>query len=128
SGHNGCRVGESILGTRMSQNLSRGSDTLDPVQDVSTLKGDETGFYHLRGRIVRVGQSRSALWLNLKGGLAIRITWRDWSKFAPSAPKNWSATILNSAAGCTREMTSSVYVYAILPLFDGFNAVAGISQ
>ncbi|MCU7916224.1 MAG: hypothetical protein KZQ65_10110, partial [Candidatus Thiodiazotropha sp. (ex Gloverina cf. vestifex)] len=28
SGHNGCRVGESILGTRMSQNLSRGSDTL----------------------------------------------------------------------------------------------------
>ncbi|MES9899564.1 MAG: sulfotransferase family protein [Sedimenticola sp.] len=28
SGHNGCRVGELILGTWMSQNLSRGSDTL----------------------------------------------------------------------------------------------------
>ncbi|MEW7979905.1 MAG: hypothetical protein AB2813_08940, partial [Candidatus Sedimenticola endophacoides] len=27
-GSNGCRVGESILGTGMSQNLSRGSDTL----------------------------------------------------------------------------------------------------
>ncbi len=27
-GHNGCRVGESILATWMSQNLSRGSDTL----------------------------------------------------------------------------------------------------
>lgn len=59
----------------------------NPVQDVSTLKGDETGFYHLRGRIVRVGQSRSALWLNLMGGLAIRITWDDWSKFTPSAPE-----------------------------------------
>ncbi|MCU7916664.1 MAG: CIA30 family protein, partial [Candidatus Thiodiazotropha sp. (ex Gloverina cf. vestifex)] len=31
SGHNRCRVGESILGTRMSQNLSRGSDTLVEV-------------------------------------------------------------------------------------------------
>ncbi|MEW8014916.1 MAG: hypothetical protein AB2807_09075, partial [Candidatus Sedimenticola endophacoides] len=28
-GSNGCRVGESILGTGMSQNLSRGSDTLE---------------------------------------------------------------------------------------------------
>ncbi len=30
-GHNGCRVGESILVTGTSQNLSRGSDTLCPV-------------------------------------------------------------------------------------------------
>ncbi|MCU7916477.1 MAG: hypothetical protein KZQ65_11445, partial [Candidatus Thiodiazotropha sp. (ex Gloverina cf. vestifex)] len=43
SGHNGCRVGESILGTRMSQNLSRGSDTLEdpelhfPVYSIFTI-------------------------------------------------------------------------------------------
>ncbi|WP_419635988.1 hypothetical protein, partial [Thiolapillus sp.] len=31
-GNNGCRVGESILETWMSQNLSRGSDTLGNVK------------------------------------------------------------------------------------------------
>ncbi|MEW8014437.1 MAG: hypothetical protein AB2807_06540, partial [Candidatus Sedimenticola endophacoides] len=33
-GSNGCRVGESILGTGMSQNLSRGSDTLACSHDL----------------------------------------------------------------------------------------------
>jgi endonuclease YncB( thermonuclease family) len=57
-----------------------------PIQ-ASELSGEETGFHHLQGRIVRVGKSRSALWLNLEGGLALRITWRDWGAFRIDEPK-----------------------------------------
>lgn len=52
------------------------------VQDAASLHGDETGFHLLQGRIIRVGKSRSALWLNLEGGLAIRITWEEWAGFS----------------------------------------------
>ncbi|MCG7897208.1 MAG: thermonuclease family protein [Candidatus Thiodiazotropha weberae] len=51
-----------------------------------SLKGDETGFHHLRGRIIRVGESRSAVWMNLEGGLALRITWKDWKSFQIDDP------------------------------------------
>ncbi|MEJ2620337.1 MAG: thermonuclease family protein [Candidatus Thiodiazotropha sp.] len=53
----------------------------------SGLSGDETGFHHLYGHIVRVGESRSALWMNLEGGLALRITWKDWDAFQIDNPK-----------------------------------------
>ncbi|MCG8041788.1 MAG: thermonuclease family protein [Candidatus Thiodiazotropha taylori] len=53
----------------------------------SDLDGDETGFHHLRGRIARVGESRSAVWMNLEGGLALRITWKDWQAFRIDDPQ-----------------------------------------
>jgi endonuclease YncB( thermonuclease family) len=53
----------------------------------SGLSGDETGFQHLHGQIVRIGESRSALWMNLEGGLALRITWKDWDAFQIDNPK-----------------------------------------
>ncbi|MES9852762.1 MAG: thermonuclease family protein [Candidatus Thiodiazotropha sp. L084R] len=53
----------------------------------SSLRGNETGFHHVEGRIVRVGESRSALWLNLDGPLALRITWRDWKAFGIDDPE-----------------------------------------
>ncbi|MET0123816.1 MAG: nuclease, partial [Candidatus Thiodiazotropha sp. 6PLUC9] len=43
--------------------------------------------HHLDGRIVRVGESRSALWLNLEGPLALRITWKDWKAFGIDDPE-----------------------------------------
>ncbi len=52
-----------------------------PMKDASGLSGVETGFHILTGYIVRVGQSRSGVWLNLDGGLALRITWDDWRRF-----------------------------------------------
>jgi micrococcal nuclease len=58
------------------------------VLDAASLQGDERGFHLLQGRIVRVGRSRSALWLNLDGGLAIRITWREWAGFSLPKPES----------------------------------------
>ncbi|MES9991546.1 MAG: thermonuclease family protein [Candidatus Thiodiazotropha sp.] len=52
-----------------------------PIRDTSQLRGDESGFHILTGRVVRIGRSRSGLWLNLEGGLALRITWDDWNRF-----------------------------------------------
>jgi endonuclease YncB( thermonuclease family) len=57
-----------------------------PIAKVSELTGKETGFHILRGEIVRVGRSKSALWLNLEEGPAIRITWDDWAGFPLSDP------------------------------------------
>jgi endonuclease YncB( thermonuclease family) len=53
----------------------------------ASLNGDERGFHHVYGRIIRVGESRSALWLNLQGGLALRITWKDWRAFNIDDPE-----------------------------------------
>ncbi|MCF6282677.1 MAG: thermonuclease family protein [Candidatus Polarisedimenticolaceae bacterium] len=39
------------------------------------------GFYLLQGLIKRVGKSRRSLWLNLEGGVALRIDWQDMHSF-----------------------------------------------
>ena len=59
----------------------------EPLRNAASLRGDETGFHHLEGRIVRVGESRSAVWLNLEGGLALRITWKEWAAFQIEDPE-----------------------------------------
>ncbi|MEJ2612976.1 MAG: thermonuclease family protein [Candidatus Thiodiazotropha sp.] len=59
-----------------------------PLTNAAELRGKEAGFYHLEGRIVRVGQSRSAVWLNLEGGLALRITRKDWAAFKIDDPES----------------------------------------
>jgi micrococcal nuclease len=46
------------------------------------LKDDAEGFHRVRGRIVRIGYSRSAVWLNLDGGVALRIERSDTSHFS----------------------------------------------
>lgn len=58
-----------------------------PLKAASELKGNEAGFHILTGHIARVGQSRSAIWLNLEGGLALRITRDDWQRFAIDDPR-----------------------------------------
>ncbi|MES9969647.1 MAG: thermonuclease family protein [Candidatus Thiodiazotropha sp.] len=58
-----------------------------PIKDASRLSGIESGFHILTGYIVRVGQSRSGVWLNLDGGLALRITWDDWRRFEIDDPE-----------------------------------------
>ncbi len=42
---------------------------------------DAGGFYLLQGVIKRVGKSERSLWLNLEGGVALRIDWLDLSQF-----------------------------------------------
>ncbi len=57
-----------------------------PIPQASELAGRETGFHILRGEIIRIGRSKSALWLNVDEGPAIRITWKDWAGFPLSDP------------------------------------------
>jgi endonuclease YncB( thermonuclease family) len=59
-----------------------------PIEDASELSGNETGFHLLTGYVTRVGQSRSGVWLNLDGGLALRITWGDWERFGIDDPQS----------------------------------------
>jgi len=75
-GHLGCYVEAESRARLEGLGLWRGS-----VRDASTLRGDESGFHLLRGEVQRVGRSPGALWLNLRGGLALRIEQEDLSIF-----------------------------------------------
>ena len=59
-----------------------------PLANASDLLGHESGFHILSGHIERVGESRSGVWLNLEGGLAVRITWDDWQGFGIDDPQS----------------------------------------
>lgn len=52
------------------------------------LDRDTRGFQIVRGRVVRVGHSRSATWLNLEGDVALRISEADKYYFPET---NWDA-------------------------------------
>ncbi|MEJ2404805.1 MAG: thermonuclease family protein [Candidatus Thiodiazotropha sp.] len=58
-----------------------------PVTDARSLHGDERGFHYLQGRVERVGKSRRSIWLNLTGGLALRIARKDWKYFDFDDPR-----------------------------------------
>jgi endonuclease YncB( thermonuclease family) len=53
----------------------------DPAVQAAELPADAEGFSLVRGRIRRVGNSRRALWLNLHGGLALRVDRPDLQYF-----------------------------------------------
>ena len=80
--HLACYLDAEALARRAGMGLWQGSP-----RDAQSLREDETGFRLLQGRVTRIGSSRSSLWLNLQGGLALRITWDDWSGFELSDPK-----------------------------------------
>ncbi len=50
-------------------------------QDSATLKADARGFHRLRGRVLRIGDSRDARWINLTGSVAVRIARKDLRYF-----------------------------------------------
>ena len=56
-------------------------------QEAASLRGDETGFHLLRGRVIEVNRSRRGLWLKLQGGLALHISWQDWKAFDLEDPQ-----------------------------------------
>jgi endonuclease YncB( thermonuclease family) len=66
------------------------------VKEASGLSGNETGFHVLSGYVIRVGESRSGVWLNLEGGLALRITWGDWERFGIDDPQSLHYTHLEA--------------------------------
>lgn len=46
-----------------------------------TLSGGAQGFHIVRGRVVHVGRSRNAQWIDLEGGVALRIDRKDLRYF-----------------------------------------------
>ncbi len=56
--------------------------------EIDRLNKRARGFHILRGKVLRVGESRKAIWLNFEGGLAARIDKRDL-KYFDIDPKQW---------------------------------------
>ena len=50
---------------------------LPSIRDSHTLSRHIRGFNIVRGKVVRIGEGRKNLWLNLDGGLALRIVKKD---------------------------------------------------
>ncbi|MET0067029.1 MAG: thermonuclease family protein [Candidatus Thiodiazotropha sp.] len=71
--------------------------------DSESLNGDESGFYHLTGRVVRVGESRRSIWLNLRGGLALRINRQAWRYFDFEDPQQLQGRALEVRGWITRQ-------------------------
>lgn len=53
----------------------------EPVRQAVNLRAGERGFRLLQGEVERIGRAPGALWLNLRGGLAIRIAREDLAAF-----------------------------------------------
>ena len=59
------------------------------------LPRDTRGFKIVRGKVLRIGEGRKNLWLNLEGGLAIRIAKKDLHWFEQQNPRTYAGkTIL----------------------------------
>lgn len=54
-----------------------------PVVSAAHLAKRAAGFHLVRGKIKRIGKSRRSLWLNLHGGVALRIDWGDLQDYFP---------------------------------------------
>ena len=58
------------------------------LPDALAMGKGEPGFHLLRGEIESVGSSRDAVWLNLRGGIAVkvpRVVWREMTNQRPAA-------------------------------------------
>lgn len=51
------------------------------IRDVSSLNGSEKGFFFITGRVNRISNSQSAVWLNLNNNVAIKISRNDLRYF-----------------------------------------------
>ena len=56
---------------------------------MSQLQGSERGFYILRGKVRRISESRSAIWINLEHNVALRITREDLQYFESESLKRF---------------------------------------
>lgn len=49
------------------------------------------GFHVLQGRVERVGSSKHAVWLNLQGGVAVKLPWSVWREMTSDEPQAFEA-------------------------------------
>jgi endonuclease YncB( thermonuclease family) len=64
------------------------------LEDAANLDSRGSGFHLLRGRIERVGRSRSAVWLNLAGGVAVKVPWHVWREMTQQEPERFDERLL----------------------------------
>lgn len=57
----------------------------EPISSRGLKKAE--GYHLVRGRVTRVGESRSSIWLNLEGSVALRIPRRDLEEFTSFDPR-----------------------------------------
>jgi endonuclease YncB( thermonuclease family) len=74
----------------------------DGVRDAAELTPSESGFHLLRGRVERVGRSRRAVWLNLEGGIAVRVPWSVWAELSEAEPESFAERRLEVRGWCYR--------------------------
>lgn len=58
-----------------------------PVESVA-LPSSARGFHIVRGKVVHIGQSRSAVWVDLAGGVGLRIPRKDLPYFTAYQPRD----------------------------------------
>jgi micrococcal nuclease len=51
------------------------------TRDVLSLSGNEKGFYFISGKVERITESRSSIWINLQNNVALRIHKDDLNSF-----------------------------------------------
>jgi hypothetical protein len=66
----------------------RGLWGLPSITDSRALSRHARGFRIVRGKVMRVGEGRQNLWLNLAGGLALRINKKDLHWFKQQNPRS----------------------------------------
>jgi endonuclease YncB( thermonuclease family) len=59
-----------------------------PLSSAAEVVSGEAGFHLLRSRVERVGHSRRAEWLNLVGGVAIKIPLAVWQEMRSEMPES----------------------------------------
>jgi endonuclease YncB( thermonuclease family) len=75
----GCYTEASLV----AKNEKRGLWALPRYQthDVTSLSGSERGFYFISGKVLRVSESRSSIWINLENNVALRVHKDDLNYF-----------------------------------------------
>jgi endonuclease YncB( thermonuclease family) len=51
----------------------------------------EPGFHVMQGRVESTGTSKQAVWLNLQGGVAVKVSWAVWREMTPDDPDAFEA-------------------------------------
>ncbi|WP_126452287.1 thermonuclease family protein [Sulfuriflexus mobilis] len=72
---------------KMARSSRLGLWGLPNITDSSALSRHARGFKIVRGKVVRIGEGRQNLWLNLAGGMALRIDKNDLHWFEPQNPR-----------------------------------------
>jgi len=93
----------------------------NPVIDSLRLTSSTQGYQHIKGRITRIGEGRRNLWLNLPGGVALRIDKKDLEHFPGLKPRQLAGKTvigrgwLYTRKGERRMRIRSAYALEILP-------------